>query len=470
MDTLLVRHPAKRHPERSYIFTVLLREFLGLEFVMVPEDRRDVELVLKSRPDLGSIIVRDVLFSQPEAVWLTKSSLPSEPLRYWNGASFLNSDVVNWPLPVLYGEEVTPGSYCVRDNDRLLLGVDIFGSAFFMLSRYEELVIEVRDQFTRFAATSSLLHRAGLLHRPIVDEYVEVLWACMSRLWPQLKRKVHEYRFFLSSDVDHPLSNTHGKLTVALRKAVADVVTRHDLKSAITRFPTAVLNARGDYSTDPHNTFDFIMDTAERYGLKCAFYFIAGHSGGTIDGDYTLDMPWIRNLMRNIHERGHEIGLHPSFDTFLDGEKIKREFSTLLRTCDDLGIQQDIWGGRQHYLRWQAPDTWQHWESAGLTYDSTVGFADHVGFRAGTCREFPVFNLRTRSALNLIERPLIVMEGTLLNPRYMNVGTEEAIGWIERLASICRRYNGNFTLLWHNSMLTTPELKWLFRDAIASAV
>ena len=47
---------------------------------------------------------------------------------------------------------------------------------------------------------------------------------------------------------------------------------------------------------------------------------------------------------------------------------------------------------RQHYLRWRAPTTWQNWEDAGLDYDSTVGYADHVGFRAGTCYEYPIFN------------------------------------------------------------------------------
>ena len=163
----------------------------------------------------------------------------------------------------------------------------------------------------------------------------------------------------------------------------------------------------------------------------------------------------------------HEIGLHPSFNTYLDKQQLKREFDNLLSTSEALGIRQDCWGGRQHYLRWRAPDTWQHWDDVGLNYDTTVGFADHVGFRAGTCREFPVFNVETRTALKLIERPLVVMEGTLLGAQYMNEDAEQALDWITRLADTCRRFDGNFTLLWHNSMLFTARLRALFEDAVS---
>lgn len=470
--SLLLRSPSFGQPERQYVYDVVFKYFLGLEPTTVFEDRDDVLISVVSDSGQRQLTVDDSFFRVFRDAQFEVESLPRTPLERWDISDVLarSEHRGEGPLPVLYGNPVSEGQYCARDDAGIHLGLDIFGSVFFMLTRYEELVLGDRDELGRFSAKTAIAFREGFLDRPLVDEYVELLWAYMKQLWPQLQRKEQRYTFVLSCDVDHPSSNTYGTFSRALRNAAGDLVRRRDMVSAIGRFRTAVRNARGDYSTDPHNTFDLIMTMAERYGLKGAFYFITGHSGGAIDGDYTLDMPWIRQLMHNIHARGHEIGLHPSFNTFLDGEQIRREFSTLLRTCDELGIQQDSWGGRQHYLRWQAPDTWQHWENAGLTYDSTVGFADHVGFRAGTCREFPVFNLRTRSALNLIERPLIVMEGTLLNPRYMNVGAEEALQWIERLASTCRRYNGNFTLLWHNSMLTTPELKRLFRDAVASAV
>ena len=58
----------------------------------------------------------------------------------------------------------------------------------FMLSRYEEVVKSDRDRFDRFPASASLAAQEGFLNRPIVNEYLEILWACLIRLWPQMQR------------------------------------------------------------------------------------------------------------------------------------------------------------------------------------------------------------------------------------------------------------------------------------------
>lgn len=465
--TIKIRHPAGRLSERTYVLDLLFNRYLGFDIVAKPEQRHDVEISLRSDPERKKLILRDTFFSTAEKHWLHEASLPAKPTQWWAEKPDLKTSLAaSWPLPVLYGEPLRGDSYFIPDGESIELGVDVIGSAFFMLSRYEELVSRARDEHDRFTAGSSVALREGFLNRPLVDEYIEILWACMTELWPRLKRKQHDYRFYLSCDVDHPSSNTHGSLLQATRSAIGDVVHGRGLKMAIRRLGVSLRNARGDYSSDPHNTFDFMMNTAEEHDLKVAFYFISGNSGGVIDGDYTLDIPWIRTLMRQMHERGHKIGLHPSYNTYLDPQQLQLEFSNLLRVAEREGIRQELWGGRQHYLRWRAPTTWRIWDDAGLDYDSTVGFADHVGFRCGTCREFPVFDLQGRKTLDLVERPLIVMEGTLLAAQYMNVSHAEALDWIERLSGICRRYRGNFTLLWHNSMLITPELKQLFKDAL----
>ncbi len=69
----------------------------------------------------------------------------------------------------------------------------------------------------------------------------------------------------------------------------------------------------------------------------------------------------------------------------------------------------------------------------------------HVGFRCGTCREFPVFDLRTRKALRLLERPLIAMDVTLLSQKYMALQPKRALDWIERLSDACHLLEGTFT-------------------------
>jgi hypothetical protein len=99
-----------------------------------------------------------------------------------------------------------------------------------------------------------------------------------------------------------------------------------------------------------------------------------------------------------------------------------------------------------------------------------LGFTDYIGFRCGTCRDFPVFNLKTREPLRLRERPRIAMDTTLLVLQYMALRPEQAIEWVERLSSTCRRFGGILSLLWHNNSLIEPWQRELYLEALEMAV
>ena len=61
------------------------------------------------------------------------------------------------------------------------------------------------------------------------------------------------------------------------------------------------------------------------------------------------------------------------------------------------------------------------------------------------------------AALPLRERPLTVMELTLLDREYLGPAAEQAYERIGASAAICRRFNGRFSLLWHNNALLTAR-------------
>jgi peptidoglycan/xylan/chitin deacetylase (PgdA/CDA1 family) len=293
-----------------------------------------------------------------------------------------------------------------------------------------------------------------------------VLWWALQRLWPGLRRKQRTFKKYLSHDVDRPFCTK--SLPRVLKNAVEDIVERRTLPLAKRRVRSFAQVKRGYLDHDICNTFDFIMDLSEKHGLRSSFYFMTERTAGRIDGNYSMADPWIKALLRRIHERGHEIGLHPSYNTFRDPEQVRREFHILLKAAETENIAQRGWGGRQHYLRWEAPTTWQAWENANLDYDATLGFADRIGFRGGVCYEYRVFNLRTRAVLKLRERPLVVMEDSALGGRYMGLTFEQARREIDRLKDRCKLFDGDFTLLWHNSRLVDERERELYRDVVAS--
>jgi hypothetical protein len=208
------------------------------------------------------------------------------------------------------------------------------------------------------------------------------------------------------------------------------------------------------------------MEVSERHGLASAFYFmVADGTPGAEDPPYPIDHPWIVALMQRIHRRGHELGFHP---TDIDPERTVRNFARLRAVAEGAGVRQDAWGGRQHYLRWENPSTWRTWERAGLDYDRTLSYPDHIGFRTGTCHPYTVFDVLERRPLRLRERPFQVMDRTVFE--YMGLEPDGAQAAVAEIAAQCRRHDGELCLLWHNNVVMSAAQKRGYERMVEMAV
>lgn len=344
---------------------------------------------------------------------------------------------------------------------------DILGLAYWMLTRQEEVGRTDLDEHGRFAATSSHAFGHGYLERPIVDEWLHVLGQVIARTWPGLALKQLAFNMKVSHDVDAPSRYGFRSPRGLLRAMGGDVIKRGDFKSAALAPWVRLRTGSSLHRADSYNSFDWIMDQSERHGLTSAFYFICGRTSA-MDADYEPEHPAIRALMRRIHARGHEIGLHPSYGTYQTPALIKQEAERLGRVAQAEGIAQAEWGGRMHFLRWEQPTTLRAWADAGMDYDSTLSYADRPGFRCGTCFEYPAFDPVAGEQLSLRVRPLVVMECTVMAPRYMGLGTGEAAqAKFMQLKDACRAVGGCFTLLWHNSQFETAAERTLYQALLS---
>ena len=335
-----------------------------------------------------------------------------------------------------------------------------------MLSRYEEIVVRERDNHDRFSAKSSVAYKERFLFRPIVNEYVELLFALLRHLFPQLERKKMYFKISPTHDVDVPFRYLNVSLPRLVRHMGGDVLKR---KSMVLAFDTLFRWQKikdGKLENDPYYSFDFIMAQSEKRGLKSSFYFLPS-SSSEMDLKYPVTISEMHDLLQIIDKRGHEIGIHGSYGTYLNGETFKSDVFLLQKTLESLKISQEIKGGRQHYLQWQNPETFAIWENAGMQYDSTLSFADMPGFRCGTCYEYSVYDCIARKPLNLKERPLIAMDCSVIAERYMNLGlTDKALQVFKNLKDLCRYYDGNFVLLFHNSEFITTQQKDFYTNVL----
>ena len=178
---LLVTVPSVCKQELSYITRVLFADFLGIEYKLFFSNSDAIVF----RANGKSLKLSSTFFSLADQYWLQEQSLPIQPLSCLDVEQLgFPVNTINNNIPVIYGDKS-----CKKNHKSIYLGLDILGSAFFMLSRYEEAVKSARDQHDRFPATASLALQENFLNRPIVNEYLEILWACMRYLWPNLKKK-----------------------------------------------------------------------------------------------------------------------------------------------------------------------------------------------------------------------------------------------------------------------------------------
>jgi hypothetical protein len=447
--------------ECRYTLDVVFHQWLGIELKVIEDSASDFICISSAG---RSISLPSNFFLTADRHWLQSESLLSGKVH--DLATGLR-DYSPGKLPIfeeLIGDLDLP--LVTIDGDEAKLNFDLLGGIFYLLSRYEEVVSSDRDSLGRFPAKSAAQVKAGLIQRPLVNEYVELLWQVIKALWPQCERSQRQFQMMISHDIDHLAFHRQYSFLRGIKRATRACIDIDPLMAY--RFVSsrrAVLG--GDLTADPFFTLDELMDESESRGLAGTFYFMAGGMGSKHDEDYRLIDPSVQQALKNILDRGHHLGVHPSFNTFNDPEAINREVNNLRSTVESFGLSQREWGARMHYLRWDTATTPGYLEASGITHDSTLGFAEQPGFRSGTCYEYPLYDFRNRRALGLRERPLMVMDCSVMDPRYLGYGTgPQALETIQKIKEECRRYNGDFSLLWHNTRVIRRPERSLYLNAL----
>lgn len=368
----------------------------------------------------------------------------------------------NADVPVLFGDPQCN----FPEASRCELAVDVIRTAFFMLSRAEELAPTPRDRHGRFPGWASAAARLGVLQRPVVDEQVALLKALMNALWPNSLPAASCGRVDVSCDVDEPYERWIRSPAYLAQGLAGALLRRRSPAVAMRRIRNALASRRTDYRHDPNWTFDWYMDQCERAELQARFFFIARQGGRDVDAAYDLCEPRMLGLLRRIGERGHLIGLHGSYGSFRSAEALSQERQTLERACEMAGVPRDVADNRQHFLQWTVDDSVPCLELAGFKTDSSGGFSDAPGFRFGTSRAFQMWNWHAMRPSTLVQRPLIVMETTLLALAEPSI-SEQIVDQILALRASATRHGGSFGFLWHNSNLSSAAERQAFVRCIS---
>jgi hypothetical protein len=348
------------------------------------------------------------------------------------------------PLLLLKTDKAEYSCAIATDSD-IIISLDIFWHLGFFLSGGME-------------ETWSLLKEGKKEHIlvPFSDYYCDFLFSCLQMihnkqniplvyqsLWPEGK----SFAVHLSHDVDE-VKKSYQWMTHPWK-----YMKNRDFNGLYHQYLSLTQKIRK--KIEPYWTFESLMQMEDELGVKSSFYFLKETSDVRITDRktwrhmgrrYDWNSDEVRSVMKKMHENGWEVGLHGSFNSYLDHNKICRE-KKALETAFDAG---PIVGVRQHNLNLKIPLTWIGHEKCGLLYDATLGYNDSIGFRWGTCLPFHPYLPEEERMLNLLEIPLIIED----LPFFENTNRrEDTLKIIDAVIN----QQGMLSLLWHHTVFNDHE-------------
>lgn len=315
--------------------------------------------------------------------------------------------------------------------------VDPFSSIFYVLSRMEEHHSEDFDHHNRFKSKNSILFQNNWLETPICDLWAEDILSFLTTKGLNYQ-KVEKYPVEIRPTFD--IDNTYAyRLKTGQRKLMA--VLKDMVKGNKQR-----LSERKNVLAGAHDPYDmfFKIEEISKRGFKVNVFWLLG-DWAKFDRNISHKDPQHRSLIKKMSEFS-DLGIHPSYRSANSQNIVSEEQNRLAEI-----IGQNVINSRQHFLRLRFPETYHSLLENGIVNDFTMGYAENVGFRAGTARPFKWFDLSKGEITNLTIHPFVYMDGTL--NEYCHYSIDDAKSKITNLYQELEQFGGDFCFIWHNETI-----------------
>lgn len=317
--------------------------------------------------------------------------------------------------------------------------VDPLASIFYVLSRMEEYNHAKDDEHGRFKAKNSIQHKFGWLEKAVCDR-----WALDFILYLTKNCNLH-YEFELplveiipTFDIDNTFAYLEKE---GLRKWLS--IAKDYKKKDKLRIAERKLVLSGA-SFDPYDTFDYIKDIFNREFNVKMFWHLGDYA--RYDRNISYKNIKHRTLIKDMFNLIGDIGIHPSYKSnsyVFDVEIEKNRLKEI--------ITEEVNSSRQHFLKVSIPKTYKTLLQVGIKNDYTMGYADKIGFRAGTAKPFYWYDLDKNQKTDLLVHPFVYMDGTL--NEYLEISPNESMKIIDHIFQEVSKFGGDFIFIWHNETI-----------------
>lgn len=332
-------------------------------------------------------------------------------------------------------------------NEKSSLPYDIFAASFYILSRYEEYLPHVKDEFGRFIGAESIAFKNGFLHQPVVD-----IWAYFFR--DALKNAFEDFTFTeraykVQPIIDVPMAYYYKEK--GLLRTFGETM-RDIFRLRLNEFYKRYLVLSG-LRRDPYDTFKWIITKQKQTSNKFIVFFLIGDYS-TYDKNININKKEFVSLIKSISDYCI-VGLKVSYFGLDSQDIVKKEKQQL-----EAIVNYELVAARNSFSKLNLPESYRNLVELEVKQDYTMGYINQLGFRAGTCTPFQFYDLDYEIQTPLQINPFHMFDNALLKKASL-LDKKEAI---QRLIREVKQVHGTFAPVFHNHSFSNEERWRGFRE------
>jgi hypothetical protein len=416
---MLLVYTHKITPRLKYVFKHVCTRILGIEvsFTTKIEEfiAHDALKISYTKQQLGNeffIKSHDILFEQ--------------------GLNDIDINVQNWGRTKCF----------FFNGEKSAIPFDVFAASFYLLSRYEEYLPHVKDNYGRFLATESVAFKHGFLHQPVVDVWAYKFKEALQTQFPEYQFTQKKYS--VKPIIDVP-SAFHFKFKGIMRSFGGSVkdIFQFKFKTLYNRFMVIF-----GLKHDPYDTFKYILNRQKQSKFKFLFFFLIGDYS-TYDKGINPNKKKFVSLIKHVADYC-EVGLKTSFFSIDDFSILKKEKLKMEEI-----INTTLKASRQSFSKLNLPESYRNLIELEILEDYTMGYVNEVGFRAGSCTPFLFYDLDYEIQTPLKIHSYHIMDYVLLK----NQSLLDKKKVLNEIISEVKQVNGEFVPVFHNYTFSEIE-RW----------
>ena len=423
-------------PRVKYIFNLILKDCLGLEFTIT--NNEDDYRLFEGYKFSYSIQPIESAFHIISCDLIFESGIREQTIQMHNHDKYVK--------------------YFFKTHHSIL-PFDLFAASFYLVSRYEEYLPFVPDAFNRYQAENSLAYQYDFLRIPLVNVWITEFEKVLKQKFRNLVITHQTYSYISTIDIDNAYKYKKKGIMRSLGGYLKSIfeLDKHDL---IDR--TSVLFNK---EKDPFDSYDYQLEIQKKYHLKVIYFYLLGDYGIN-DKNHPSNHRSFQALIKHLTDYSIP-GIHPSYGSNGKIDQVKVEISRLAKIT-----HRDIHHSRQHFSMLKFPDTYFNLLELGITNDYSMGYSVHNGFRASICCPFYWYDLDDEIETGLKIHPFCISETSL---RYKDNALPDTVHEVALpLISEVKKYNGELITIFHNDTMGTSqewkEWKTVYEDIVKLCV